>query len=71
MYYISKAMVPAEMRSLDIQKLALTLVVLSMKLKPYFQVHSVALPTSYPLRQVFQKPEAGSKLIKWLIELGQ
>lgn len=39
-------------------------------LEPYFEAHPVAVPTSYPLRQVFQKPEVSNRLIKWSVELG-
>lgn len=63
-YYISKAMVLTKTRYPDIEKLALALVISSRKLKPYFQAYSMAVPTSYQLRQVLQKPETSSRLIK-------
>lgn len=55
-YYVSRAIVHAEIRYPDIEKLALALVVSYMKLRPYFYVHVIAIPNSQPLRQVLSKP---------------
>ncbi|KAL5575438.1 hypothetical protein UlMin_017137 [Ulmus minor] len=41
------------------------------KLRPYFQAHTVIIPTKFPLKQVFQKLEASGHLAKWSIELGE
>ncbi|KAL5541056.1 hypothetical protein UlMin_042629 [Ulmus minor] len=40
-------------------------------LRPYFQAHTIIIPTKFPLKQVFQKPEASGRLAKWSIELGE
>ncbi|KAL5552406.1 hypothetical protein UlMin_002582 [Ulmus minor] len=40
-------------------------------LRPYFQAHTIIIPTKFPLKQVFQKPEASGRLAKWFIELGE
>ena len=53
------------------EKLANALVISTRKLRPYFQAHTVEVLTSYPLRQVLQKPEASRHLLKWAVELGQ
>ena len=63
-YYVSKKLLDAETRYPELEKLALTLVVASRKLRPYFHVHSVEVLTNYPLCQVLQNPEASSKLLK-------
>ncbi|KAL5538664.1 hypothetical protein UlMin_044966 [Ulmus minor] len=52
-------------------KLALALMVAARKLRPYFQAHTIIIPTKFPLKQVFQKPEASGRLAKWSIELGE
>ena len=70
-YYVSYSMVPAETRYPDIEKLALALLVSSRKLKPYFEAHTIVVPTSYPLRQVLHKPETSERLIRWSMELSQ
>lgn len=47
-YYISKAMVDAEKRYPQLEKLDLALVMASRKLKPYFQSHNIIVVTSFP-----------------------
>ena len=71
MYYISKRLVDVETRYPEMEKLALALVFATRKLRPYFRSHPVQVLTNYPLRQVLQKPDASSRLLKWAIELSQ
>ena len=59
------------MRYPEIEKLALALMVATRMLRPYFQAHTIIIPTKFPLKQVFQKPEASGRLAKWSIELGE
>ena len=68
-YYISKSLLDAETCYPEIEKLALALIVVARKLHPYFQVHSIIVPTKFPLKQVLQKLEALGQLAKWVIEL--
>ena len=70
-YYMSKRLLDAETRYLDLEKLALALMVASRKLRPYFHAHPIEVLTNYPLRQVLQKLEALGRLLKWAIKLGQ
>ncbi|XP_022886722.1 uncharacterized protein LOC111402573 [Olea europaea var. sylvestris] len=70
-YYISKALLPAETRYSDMEKLALALITASRKLRPYFQAHSIQVLTNFPLRQVMQKTDASGRLLKWAIELSE
>ena len=53
------------------EKLALALVIASRKLRPYFHSYTICVLTNYLLRQVLQKPDASSPLLKWVIELSQ
>ena len=70
-YYVSKRFLDAKLRYPDMEKLAYTLVISSRKLRPYFQAHTIEVLTSYPLRQVLQKPKASGHLLKWAVELRQ
>ena len=69
-YYVSKRLLDAETRYPKLEKRALTLVVASRKVRPYFHAHLIEVLTNFPLRQVLQKLEASGKLLKWAIELG-
>ncbi|KAM2208241.1 hypothetical protein ACFXTI_024274 [Malus domestica] len=70
-YYGSKALQDAETRYSNIKKLALTLVMSTRKLRPYFQVHSIIVHTNHHLRQILQSPDTSWRMIKWAIALGE
>ena len=53
------------------EKLILALVTTSRKLRPYFQAHTIEVPTEYPMKQILHKPETLGRLIKWAIELSE
>ena len=53
------------------EKLILALVTTSKMLRPYFQAHTVEVPTDYPMKQILHKPETSGRLIKWAIELSE
>ena len=63
-YYCSQAPRGAEERYLKMEKLILALVTTSRKLRPYFQAHSVEVPTEYPMKQILHKPETSGWLMK-------
>ena len=50
------------------EKLILALVTTARKLRPYFQAHTIEVPTEYPMKQVLQKPKTSKRLMKWAIE---
>ena len=53
------------------EKLILALVTVARKLRPYFQAHTIEVPTKYPMKQVLHKPETSGRLMKWAIELSE
>ena len=53
------------------EKLILALVTTSRRLRPYFQAHTIEIPTEHPMRQILHKPEKAGRLIKWAIELSE
>ena len=53
------------------EKLILALVTAALKLRPYFQTHTIEVPTEYPMKQVLHKPETSRRLMKWAIELSE
>ncbi|KAL2505263.1 Ribonuclease H [Abeliophyllum distichum] len=55
----------------DMKKLALSLIIASRKLRPYFQLHSIEVLTNLLLRQILQKPDTSGRLMKWSVELSQ
>ena len=53
------------------EKLILALVTTARKLRPYFQAHTIEVPTEFPMKQVLHKPETSGRLMKWAIELSE
>ena len=53
------------------EKIAFALLVVSRKLRPYFQAHLVVITTNQPIRKIMNKIDAARRLIQWVIELGQ
>ena len=70
-YYCNRALRGAEERYPKMEKLILALVSTSRKLRPYFQAHTVEVPTKYPMKQILHKPETSGRLIKWDIEMSE
>ena len=66
-YYCSRALRGVEERYPKLEKLILALVTTSKKLRPYFQAHTVEVPTEYPMKQILHKPETSGRLMKWAI----
>ena len=61
-YYASRALCGAEERYPPMEKLTFALVTAACKLKPYFQAHTVIVPTDKPLRRAMNSPEAAGRL---------
>ena len=53
------------------EKLILALVTAARKLRPFFQAHTIEVPTEFPMKQVLHKPETSGRLMKWAIELSE
>ncbi|KAL0802532.1 hypothetical protein Bca101_057708 [Brassica carinata] len=56
-YYVSKSLLDAETRCSHLEKLALALMVVARKLRPYIQAHPVVVVSSFPIKLVLHKPE--------------
>ena len=67
-YYCSRALRGEDERYPKMEKLILALVTTDRKLRPYFQAHTIEVPTEYPMKQVLHKPETSGRLMKWAIE---
>ena len=70
-YYCSRALREVEEMYPKMEKLILALVTTSRKVRPYFQAHTIEVPTEYSMKQILHKPETSGRLIKWAIELSE
>ena len=51
------------------EKLILALVTIARRLRPYFQAHTIEIPTKHLMKQILHELETSGRLIKWAIEL--
>ncbi|RDX92560.1 Retrovirus-related Pol polyprotein from transposon opus, partial [Mucuna pruriens] len=70
-YYISKALQGAEQRYQKIEKVTLTIIVASKKLRPYFQSHPMVCRTNLPIWQILQKLDLVGRMTRWVVELSE
>ena len=70
-YFWGVTLREAEGRYPKMEKRILALVNNSRKLRPYFQAHTIEVPTEYPMKKILHKPETSERLIKWAIELSE
>ena len=70
-YYCNRALRGAEERYPRMENLILALVTAARKLRPYFQAHTIEVPTEYPMKQVLHEPETSGRLMNWAIELSE
>ena len=69
--YCSRALRGAEEKYPKMEKLVLALVTTARRLRPYFQAHTIEIPTEHPMKQILHKPETSGSLVKWAIELSE
>ncbi|KAF8114888.1 hypothetical protein N665_0032s0019 [Sinapis alba] len=70
-FYTSKRFTDAETRYPTLERMALAVVTLARKLRPYFQSHSIVFLTDLPLRTILQNANQSGRLSKWAIELSE
>nr|GFA61759.1 reverse transcriptase domain-containing protein [Tanacetum cinerariifolium] len=70
-YFISRALQGPKLNYSSMEKLVLSLVFATKKLRRYFQAHPIAVITDQPIKQVMSRPDAAGRLQKWSIMLGE
>ena len=68
-YYVSQAFQGAEAKYPRIEKIVFALIVVSRKLRPYFQANPILVMTNQPIRKSMNKPELAGRMVQWAIEL--
>ncbi|KAK3036041.1 hypothetical protein RJ639_030742 [Escallonia herrerae] len=61
-YYVSKVLQDVETRYLNIDKIALALIISARCLRPYFQSHTIIVLMDEPFRKVLLNPKASGRL---------
>ena len=68
-FFVSKSLAKAETRYSHLEQVALALWVVTKKLRPYFQAHSIIVLTNLPLRSTIHKPDLSGRMACWAIKL--
>nr|GEY01811.1 reverse transcriptase domain-containing protein [Tanacetum cinerariifolium] len=68
---ISRALQGPEINYTPIEKLILTLVSVSKRLKRYFHAHTIVVIMDQLIKQLLSNPEVTGRLLKWRFELGE
>ena len=68
-YFVSEALSGSKLLYSEMEKLAYTMVRAARKLRHYFQSFKIKVPTSYPLRDMFENREASGRIEKWATQL--
>jgi hypothetical protein len=68
-YYVSKALSGSKLFYSEMEKMAYAVVMAKRKLRHYFQSHNVSVPTTFPLRDMFENKESTGRMGKWATEL--
>ncbi|KAL0408187.1 UNVERIFIED_CONTAM: hypothetical protein Sradi_1753100 [Sesamum radiatum] len=64
-YYVSEVLQGTVPKYPPIEKLALTLIVATRKLRPYFQFHQVIVLTNQPLKYILASLNVSGRMTKW------
>jgi hypothetical protein len=70
-YYVSEALSGSKLFYSDVEKMAYAVVMAKRKLQHYFQSHNISVPTTFPLRDMFENKESTGRMGKWAMELAE
>ena len=69
-YYISVVLSECKAKYPHVQKLLYALLIISRKLRHYFDEHKVTVVSNFPLGDALRNRDATGCISKWLVELG-
>jgi hypothetical protein len=70
-YYVSEVLSDSKVMYSQPQKLLYTILVMSHKLRHYFQSHKIKVVSSFPLEEILRSRDTVGRIIKWSVELGE
>ncbi|GJY81797.1 reverse transcriptase domain-containing protein [Tanacetum coccineum] len=68
--YVSRTLNEVEKNYSPVEKLALSLINMTRRLRRYFEAHPVKVITDQPIKNILSRTEASGKLAKYAVEIG-
>lgn len=68
-YYVNHALRGSELRSIEVEKVALTMVITERKMRPYYMSYPIRLLTNNSFKRIMTHPDISERLVKWTMEL--
>jgi hypothetical protein len=68
-YFISEVLNPSKKNYTELEKVLYAVLMASRKLRHYFQMYHIIVPSSQPLKDIMRNREATGRVGKWAIEL--
>ncbi|XP_021617952.1 uncharacterized protein LOC110618996 [Manihot esculenta] len=69
-FYASKVLKDAEVRYLNIEKIAYALLLAVRKFRVYLESHQGVVMTDQPLKKILHRPETSGRMLAWSVEIG-
>ncbi|GJV55760.1 reverse transcriptase domain-containing protein [Tanacetum coccineum] len=69
-HYVSQTLNEAERSYAPLEKLTLSLVHMTRRLRWYFEAHPIKVITNQPIKKILNKMKASGKIAKYAVELG-
>jgi hypothetical protein len=68
-YYISEVLLDSKIRYPHVQKLLYALLIISRKLRHYFDGHKITVVTDFPLGDILCNRDATGHISRWAVEI--
>jgi hypothetical protein len=70
-YFISEAHTGSKRFYSEMEKICCVVIMSARKLQHYFEAHTIRIPTSQPLNDIFRNRDSSGRISKWAMELSE